>query len=131
MLNMLSGDLQQIGSVPHQISAILQNAETATIGIHANATVVTPQLTSHRAISSRSAVKVGKTFTGFSFRSEGTAAKISRAPMSIPAAISSKRGRSSGHPASSPSFAAGGDDEKFPRMAQKRGPRHALKGTML
>src|SRR6202050_4000077 len=40
-------------------------------GFHRNsiATVVMPQLTSHRAISSRSAVKVGKTRTGFSSRS--------------------------------------------------------------
>jgi hypothetical protein len=51
------------------------------------ATVVTPQLTSHRAISSRSSVNVGKTRTGFSSRSAGTATKISRAPMSIPPAF--------------------------------------------
>jgi len=59
------------------------------------ATVVTPQLTGHRAISFRSSVNVGKTRTGFSSRSAGTATKISRAPMSIPPAFGSRSGRSS------------------------------------
>src|SRR5665811_1836958 len=61
------------------------------------ATVVMPQLTSHRAIASKSSVNVENTRTGFSSRSGGTATKISLAPISIPPAFGSKSGRSSRH----------------------------------
>src|ERR1017187_227594 len=56
-----------------------------------------PQLTSHRAIASRSSVNVAHTPTGFSSRSGGIATKISLAPISIPPALGSRSGRSSRH----------------------------------
>src|ERR1035437_5001438 len=61
------------------------------------ATVVMPQLTSHRAIASKSSVNIENTRTGFSSRSGGTATKISLAPISIPPAFGSQSGRSSRH----------------------------------
>src|ERR1035437_7080248 len=61
------------------------------------ATVVMPQLTSHRAIASKSSVNVENTRTGFSSRSGGTATKTSLAPISIPPAFGSQSGRSSRH----------------------------------
>src|SRR5712691_8592846 len=59
--------------------------------------VVTPHAFSHRAIACKSSVNVSNTCTGCSSRSGGTATKISRAPISIPAALGSRHGRSARH----------------------------------
>jgi hypothetical protein len=58
---------------------------------------MTPQLTYHLAIFCKSSVKVENTRTGCSFWSDGTATKISLAPISVPAAFGSSMGRSSRH----------------------------------
>src|SRR3954468_1069269 len=56
-----------------------------------------PQAFSHCAIACKSWVNVSNTRTGCSSRSGGTATKVSRAPISIPAALGSRQGRSSKH----------------------------------
>src|ERR1035441_2240025 len=61
------------------------------------ATVVTPQLTNHFAILSKSSVKVENTRTGCSSRSGGTATKISLAPILITSEVDPSMGRPPRH----------------------------------
>ena len=68
------------------------------------ATVVTRQLTSHLAISSRSAVNVGKTLTGFSSRSD---ARRRRFPAHQCRCLPHSAAERGCHPASSPFFCPG------------------------